>query len=175
MSRQTRGMSYEPALDGLRAVAIVAVMIYHANERLLPGGYLGVDLFFVLSGYLITRLLSEELSINGKVSFFDFYIRRFLRLTPALWTLLVFCVALAVASHRRVSSLVSVAIAATYLMNWNRAFHWASQGLLPHTWTLSIEEQFYLLWPLAFVFIRRYRPLIWISVAIVCLFSGGYI
>ena len=81
-------MRREPSLDGLRAVAVVAVVIYHAAQRFCPGGWAGVDIFFVLSGYLITTLLATEMDRNRGIDFRKFYIRRFLRLNPALTLLL---------------------------------------------------------------------------------------
>jgi peptidoglycan/LPS O-acetylase OafA/YrhL len=81
-------LKYDPALDGLRALAILAAATFHASEDLLPGGWAGVDIFFVLSGYLITGVLKREIDYSGHIGYKRFYVRRFLRLTPALWCLL---------------------------------------------------------------------------------------
>ena len=84
----TTKLRYEPSFDGLRAIAILAVVLFHTFQKYLPGGMIGVDLFFVLSGYLITRLLSEEIKIRGRIHFGQFYSRRALRLVPAFAVLL---------------------------------------------------------------------------------------
>jgi len=88
MNRQ-QSLRYLPGLDGLRAVAVIAVILYHANKSWLSGGFLGVEVFFVISGYLITMLLINESQENGKINFRAFWMRRARRLLPALWTLLI--------------------------------------------------------------------------------------
>ncbi|GGF65260.1 hypothetical protein GCM10007301_26290 [Azorhizobium oxalatiphilum] len=163
-------MPYEPALDGIRALAITAIAIYHASPALLPGGWAGVDVFFVLSGYLITRLLADEMTATGRIAFGRFYARRALRLLPAFALLLAFMLvraAMAPSFAHATPILQSTGIAATYLMNWNRAFNWLPQDLLGHTWSLSMEEQFYLLWPVCFLFLRGRRPLAWLCGVVV--------
>lgn len=165
-------MKYDPSLDGLRAIAIGSVVAFHAYPGILPGGWVGVDIFFVLSGYLITRLLSGEIAENGRIGFRRFYARRFLRLTPAFACLLAFELVHAATNRaHRVEILQATAISATYLMNWNRAFHWLPQDLLPHTWSLAMEEQFYLLWPLTLTFITPRRPRTWVLGAIILVFA----
>jgi peptidoglycan/LPS O-acetylase OafA/YrhL len=155
-----------PALDGLRAVAVLAVIIYHFG--LLPGGYLGVDLFFVLSGFLITSLLIREWDRRrGYISFRDFYLRRVLRLFPALGCVIAVTVALIGAlelsrppSNRQyvAGTLEGLPFVVTFVGNWARALDPASSlGVLGHTWSLAIEEQFYLLWPALFVLLMRHR------------------
>jgi peptidoglycan/LPS O-acetylase OafA/YrhL len=141
-----------PALDGLRGIAIIAVLIHHQLTTFaLKGGFLGVDLFFVLSGFLITGLLVSEFENTGSVSFRKFYMRRVLRLGPALGVYLISC--LIVAYHTQLISvprqLKLIAIALLYSTNWRMAFGW--DPVLDTTaiiWSLSIEEQFYLAWPL---------------------------
>jgi peptidoglycan/LPS O-acetylase OafA/YrhL len=167
-------MKYEAALDGLRAVAIVSVVVFHAFPYLLPGGGGGVELFFVLSGYLITRLLREEYRRNGRVDYAAFYMRRALRLMPALWTLLAVLLVAAFFLPQRDRIFASIAVSAAYLMNWSRAFGWWPQDLLGHTWSLAIEEQFYILWPIVLVAIRARRPLVWICLGIVAIAAWGY-
>jgi peptidoglycan/LPS O-acetylase OafA/YrhL len=158
-----------PALDGLRAVAVLAVIIYHFG--LLPGGYLGVDLFFVLSGFLITSLLIREWDRRrGHISFRDFYVRRVLRLFPALGCVIAVAVALTglleltgpPSNPRYVAgTLEGLPFVVTFAGNWARALDPASTlgslGMLGHTWSLAIEEQFYLLWPALFVLLMRHR------------------
>ncbi|MBA2935950.1 acyltransferase [Sphingomonas sp. CGMCC 1.13654] len=159
-------MKYEPALDGLRAIAVLGVVIFHVSSTALPGGWAGVDLFFVLSGFLITRLLDDEAARTGHISIRHFYIRRLLRLTPAFWCLLAFVVVLAIV-ERRWQILESVFLAGTYLMNWARAFSIGWRDYLGHTWSLAMEEQFYLLWPLAFRKIREGNPRRWLIAALI--------
>jgi peptidoglycan/LPS O-acetylase OafA/YrhL len=145
------------------------VIIYHFG--LLPGGYLGVDLFFVLSGFLITSLLIREWNRRGGgISFRDFYLRRVLRLFPALGCVIAVTVALTAflelsrpPSNRLyvVGTLEGLPWVVTFVGNWARALDPASflgsLGLLGHTWSLAIEEQFYLLWPALFVLLMHRR------------------
>ncbi|PYS67146.1 MAG: hypothetical protein DMF69_23945, partial [Acidobacteria bacterium] len=140
-----------PALDGLRGVAILLVIIHHQLIPLsLNGGFLGVDLFFVLSGFLITSLLVKEFDATNSISLTKFYTRRVLRLAPAL--LLYLCVVLYLTYRQHPEEfkheLKLVFLSLTYLTNWRLAFGW-DYSLDPTAiiWSLSIEEQFYLLWP----------------------------
>jgi peptidoglycan/LPS O-acetylase OafA/YrhL len=161
-------LKFQPSLNWIRAIAILAVVIYHLSSQLIPGGWAGVDVFFVLSGYLITRLLSEELASSGHIALRRFYIRRLLRLTPAFACLLLAeLVFLLLSSQSKTAGIEAWAMSATYLMNWNRAFAWFPQGSLGHTWSLAMEEQFYLVWPATLLFVYRRRPLVWIASAIV--------
>lgn len=142
---------YVPALDGLRGIAIIAVMLFHAWAQLLPGGYIGVDIFFVLSGFLITSVLIREYKQVGMINLKNFYIRRLLRLSPALLLLLLTFVIYSYIFLERVKitqNLTDSLIALFYLSNWARAFQIHPPDLLGHTWSLSIEEQFYILWPI---------------------------
>ena len=149
---------YVPELDGLRGVAILAVMIFHAGAPFLKGGFIGVDIFFVLSGFLITSLLIEEFDNTKSVSLKNFYMRRILRLGPALILLLtVFC-SLSVALLNRkeaAGNIVEALISLFYMSNWARAFQIYPPDLLGHTWSLSIEEQFYIFWPLILITLLR--------------------
>ncbi|MGA7805725.1 acyltransferase family protein [Bradyrhizobium sp.] len=160
-------MKYQPSLDGLRAIAITAVVFYHAYPNLFVGGWMGVDIFFVLSGYLITTILKREIDETEGLSFKNFYMRRLLRLGPAAASLYVFEIFRAVFnSPHRTEILQATLVSALYFMNWNQAFDLFPQDILGHTWSLSMEEQFYLLWPAALLFINRRRPAIWLSIAI---------
>jgi peptidoglycan/LPS O-acetylase OafA/YrhL len=158
--------AYRPALDGLRAVAVVGVIGYHLGHRWLPGGFLGVDLFFVLSGYLITGLLLDEYARRGRISFATFYARRSRRLLPALVLVLV-AVATGVRwlepawhwSDRRGDLLATLC----YVANWHfiatdQSYfaEFAAQSPLRHAWSLAIEEQFYLVWPVLIALCLRY-------------------
>ncbi len=148
-------LTYQPALDGLRAIAVLAVMLFHAGVPLFPGGFLGVDIFFVLSGYLITTLLAAEFASSGTIALGRFYMRRALRLFPALlllvavlqvWTMratFLFPGQLAEVRREIVTTLL-------YVANWAQVARIVEPlGFLSHTWSLAIEEQFYIVWPLA--------------------------
>lgn len=134
-------------LDGLRGVAILLVLGCHLGP--LPGGFLGVDVFFVLSGFLITSLLLEEWQSSGSIRLKQFYLRRALRLLPAFLLLLLLCgvsIPWLSSARERWARGREIAVAACYLSNWPM-LHRTSIPILGHTWSLSVEEQFYLLWP----------------------------
>jgi peptidoglycan/LPS O-acetylase OafA/YrhL len=146
-----------PGLDGLRAFAVIAVLLYHAELSWIPGGFLGVEIFFVISGYLITTLLLAEWRQQGRIDLKAFWLRRARRLLPALYLLLVVTLAFSLLFlPGEVARLRSDAIAAFgYVTNWYLVFGHQSYfetaarpSLLQHLWSLAIEEQFYILWPL---------------------------
>jgi peptidoglycan/LPS O-acetylase OafA/YrhL len=152
---ERRVLGYQPALDGLRAVAITLVVCFHFFG--LRGGYLGVDLFFVLSGFLITTLLLEERARFRAISFSRFYLRRALRLFPALWVFLAASLVIyaALGSGLR-GQLKAVLLGFTYTTNLGVITgHW--DGRFGHLWSLAVEEQFYLVWPLVLVLVLRTR------------------
>jgi peptidoglycan/LPS O-acetylase OafA/YrhL len=161
-------LGYRPWLDGLRGVAILLVLAFHLG--LMPGGSLGVDVFFVLSGFLITTLLVEEWQGCGSISLKHFYLRRVLRLFPAFVTLLLLCFfsslllnsAAEVAAQRR-----EILVAGCYIANWPQ-LHRTGMVLLGHTWSLSVEEQFYLLWPVLLYGMLRLRLSRRVMVSLVC-------
>jgi peptidoglycan/LPS O-acetylase OafA/YrhL len=158
-----KSLRYEPALDGIRGLAVLTVMASHWLPDLLPGGWLAVDIFFVLSGYLITRLLLDEFARDNQINLLRFYAGRAARLMPAFWCLLAFMLVAIVVAHHRQAMIHSWLMSATYLMNWNIALQWGSADYLGHTWSLAAQEQFYILWPIAFLFIRARQPLAWIG------------
>jgi peptidoglycan/LPS O-acetylase OafA/YrhL len=131
-----------PALDGLRGIAVTAVVAYHLE--LAKSGFLGVDVFFVLSGFLITGLVAQEFGRTDNVNLPRFYLRRSLRLYPALVGVVLFCLGVAVVTRREVTATVHDGVAALLYVGNLVSLH----GLLDHVWTLALEEQFYLLWPL---------------------------
>jgi peptidoglycan/LPS O-acetylase OafA/YrhL len=141
---------YVPALDGLRALAVLGVLLVHTWGDAFPGGWVGVDVFFVLSGYLITSILLAEHGRTGRISFRRFYLRRALRLLPALGVCIVAALGLAETQGPGLTAVTSheAAAAVAYVSNWWLVANpHAPAGLLRHTWSLSIEEQFYLCWP----------------------------
>ena len=173
-------MGYEPSLDGIRAFSVVAVMLYHANIAWLPGGFLGVEVFFVVSGFLITSLLIEERESTQRIDLKQFWIRRARRLLPALFVMLsatAICVAFystdSAPDFRR-----DVFPSLGYFSNWWQIFavdtpYFAASSLpvLRHLWSLAVEEQWYLMWPLLFAFVfgaKWMRPKISGVVLVVC-------
>jgi peptidoglycan/LPS O-acetylase OafA/YrhL len=150
------GQRYMPGLDGLRALAVLAVIAFHEQLGWAPGGLLGVGVFFTLSGYLITDLLLGQWSAHGRLRLGDFWLRRARRLLPALFVMLAAVTALVtVADRARLAGLRdAVAAAAAYSSNWylitaNQSYfaRFAPPAPLDHLWSLAVEEQFYLVWP----------------------------
>ncbi|HUO48870.1 MAG TPA: acyltransferase family protein [Acidimicrobiales bacterium] len=154
---------YLPSLDGLRAVAVCGVVLYHLRVGWLRGGYLGVDLFFVLSGFLITSLLVEERAATGGIGLRSFWSRRARRLLPALLAMLVALSAFTVLTRHDTAVPVDLGTlradalgTLAYVANWHQLLahqsyfaQFAGPSPLQHTWSLAIEEQFYVVWPLA--------------------------
>ncbi|ASW00115.1 hypothetical protein CJU94_19355 [Paraburkholderia aromaticivorans] len=135
-------------LDGLRALSVLAVFLSHTGLAGVDGGFIGVDVFFVLSGFLITRLLAAEYARARRISLAAFYGRRARRLYPALFGVLAAVAIYCSMFEPRLSGPLEVLPALLYVMNWVRAFGGYDAVLTGHTWSLAIEEQFYLLWPL---------------------------
>jgi len=176
-------------VEGLRAVAIGLVLLYHAGLSFIPGGYVGVDVFFVISGFLITTQLALELEKTGQISLPGFYSRRAKRLLPAACVVLVTTVILAwlfTPRNRWGEIGGDVAAAALYFVNWrlaNRSVDYLAEDSeaspVQHFWSLAVEEQFYILWPLlisAAALIarstrRQVKPFLWLGIAIVALAS----
>lgn len=163
MSRSFR-LPYITGLDGIRALAVLAVLCYHANYPWALGGFLGVETFFVLSGYLITSLLMGEWQASGKIDLKNFWLRRARRLLPAIWLLLLSLPFLAILFARDTLPGLQEDIPAAlfYITNWVYIFRevpyfeaFGRPPLLQQLWSLAVEEQFYLLWPLLLVFLLR--------------------
>jgi peptidoglycan/LPS O-acetylase OafA/YrhL len=160
-----KGIRYIPAIDGLRAVAVIAVMLYHLGFKWIPGGFLGVDLFFVISGYVITRLLLDSIQRSGGLDLRAFYMARIRRLLPPLVfmiiTTIIFVGLWAPDTMRRLLGDTPFALFGG--MNWWLVFrqtdYFEAIGrppLLQHTWSLGVEAQFYLVWPLILLLVLRY-------------------
>jgi peptidoglycan/LPS O-acetylase OafA/YrhL len=153
----TSSLRYNPAFDGLRAVSAGLVIADHCRIPGFGPGYFGVDLFFVLSGYLITRLLAEEIDVQGKTDLLGFYLRRLLRLAPPLLLLLAVYLAIAPRLWPQFSlweHIRDAALAGLYLSDYARAF-WDNPKILQHTWSLSVEEHFYFIWPFVVLLLVR--------------------
>lgn len=157
-------MPYIPALDGIRTLAVAAVVLYHLNPNLVPGGMQGVTVFFVLSGYLITRLLLAEYEGSGRIDFKGFWQRRLRRLVPAIVTVIVVTAALCTLfNHVMLTKMrPDIIPSALFVNNWWQIFNQQSYfnaigdpSPLTHFWSLAIEMQFYLVWPVALMFALR--------------------
>jgi peptidoglycan/LPS O-acetylase OafA/YrhL len=159
--RRTEGkLPYRAGLDGVRALAVTGVFLYHANVSWMPGGFLGVDLFFVLSGFLITSILLGQWSAKGSIDLQQFWLRRARRLFPAVVVVIVFTLlATSTVARDDLSRTRDDALSAiVYLTNWHEiiASHsyfnqFGRPSLLEHLWSLAVEEQFYLFWPLILI------------------------
>ncbi len=164
----SKSISYRPDIDGLRAIAVLCVLLYHLDGTWLSGGFIGVDVFFVISGYLITNLIFRELVETNNFRFANFYIRRARRLFPALGATFAICLVLAfyIFSPQHLGefaqSLMYAVFSVSNFFFWNTVsyFDTASEYKpLLHTWSLSVEEQFYFLWPVTLVFlVKRAKP-----------------
>ena len=166
-TRRGPTVPYIPGLDGLRALAVIAVIVYHADSRWLGGGFLGVEVFFVISGYLITLLLVAERERTGSISLGNFWMRRARRLLPALWLLLTLLAVWCAIWERdrlgmlRGDTLGGFFYGANWFQIWTGSSYTSSFAFAPlrHLWSLAVEEQFYIVWPLVmWVLLRRVRP-----------------
>ena len=161
MSKKTK---YLPSIDSLRAIAVIAVIIYHIDANYLPGGFLGVDLFFVLSGYLISSLIIKEYKSTGTVNLYNFYVRRARRLLPAVYFMITVVLIIITLFNGVLlkKSYLDALFGYIYSSNWWYIFHkldyfdsFGSQSPFKHLWSLAIEEQFYMFFPLIFLIFNR--------------------
>ena len=168
-------LGHRPELDGLRGISILLVLLLHLGFSVVSGGFLGVDVFFVLSGFLITSLLVQEANTRGSISLKKFYIRRALRLGPAVATFMLGTgiYALLFLNHEEARlTYQGLLLTLSYVSNWVFAFNeHVKVGPLGITWSLAIEEQFYLLWPLLLILLlklktRRRTVLLLVALAI---------
>lgn len=156
-------MNYRPEIDGLRAIAVVPVILFHAGFKLFSGGFVGVDVFFVISGFLITGIILSEIE-NGKFSIVNFYERRAKRILPVLFLVMLTCIPFAwtmLFPHDLISfskSLISTSVFLSNILFWSeRGYFGSATELKPliHTWSLSIEEQYYLFFPLLLLLLSK--------------------
>jgi peptidoglycan/LPS O-acetylase OafA/YrhL len=160
-------LTYVPQLDGLRGFAVALVVIYHCQyltagwgPRPFPGGFIGVDLFFALSGFLITAGLISQLDRRGRINLAEFATRRIRRLVPALVFAVVGVIALSelVGNAPKGEAVRNTAIGSLlYVSNWQQAAGWRFVFELTHTWSLAVEAQFYLVWPLVLIVVSALR------------------
>ena len=170
---------YRPDIDGLRAIAIAPVVLYHANCPFFSGGFVGVDIFFVISGYLITRIIVDELERNNSFSFMEFYERRIRRILPALIVMMAVTAIVSVFLLLYLElkdfgkSVIAASLFGANFYFWKSISYFSpAKDTLPllHTWSLAVEEQFYIFYPLFLIFVRR-----WSLKAIVPLIAIGAI
>lgn len=173
-------------LDGLRAIACIAVLFYHTWPTFLPGGFLGVDVFFVLSGFLITSILLRDLEVKERIDIFRFWLRRWRRLFPAVF--LVVFVTVPIAAVLNIDLLAriraQVLSALTFTYNWaaiasgSSYFDQGTPRFLTNMWTLSVEQQFYILWPLfvfgLWFFPKRIRVIVALTLALISVILMAY-
>lgn len=183
----TTHINYRPDIDGLRAVAVLSVLFYHAGVPGFTGGYVGVDVFFVISGFLITRLLRSEIQKNGKVDFSSFYLRRVRRLLPAYTFIVIGTTLVAVwlfsptelRNYGATLLHASLSVSNIYFYTQSGYFN-AESALAPllHTWSLGVEEQFYVIWPFLLLLLSRKKwlsPFFIILIGFVSLYFAQYL
>lgn len=165
LTRRRRPMGQQPGLDGIRAISVAIVILYHAGLGWMHGGFFGVEVFFVVSGFLITTLLLDEHSSHGSVSLRGFWLRRARRLLPALFVVLASVSVWAVLVQTEFAADLRRTLlpAVLYVSNWAEIFgdvpYFApATPPLRHLWSLAVEEQWYLLWPLGFLALARLAP-----------------
>ncbi len=165
-------IEYRPEIDTLRAISVFAVIIYHAgvyNNLIFPGGYLGVDIFFVISGYLISKLILKEIANTKKFNLKNFYERRARRILPALVFVIIFTlifsyfILLPTSFEGFAKSVISsLGFFSNYYFYFSGQEYASESGLLKpllHTWSLSVEEQFYIIFPILIIFFYNFKKL----------------
>lgn len=159
--------AYYPALDGVRGIAILMVLLAHTHPKFLNSGFIGVDLFFVLSGFLITSILLGEHQARGTISLSRFYIRRALRLFPALFAMVAVITLYTSVFHRGELMMTLENGRAIIFYYWNWILYanyqhngWTYQWVFGHLWSLSVEEQFYIVWPCILIFALSSRKIV---------------
>jgi len=176
--------NYRADIDGLRAIAVLSVLGFHAFPSLFPGGFVGVDVFFVISGYLITRILRDELQ-SGGIRIGDFYARRIVRIFPALLVVLLACLltgwyTLLAAEYQQLGKHIFAGAAfVSNLALWQEAGYFdvlSDKKPLLHLWSLGIEEQFYIAWPVVLWLLskRRFLPEWVLGLALVSLAFSSF-
>lgn len=176
----SQSISYRPDIDGLRAVAVLLVILYHANINIFPGGFIGVDVFFVISGYLITQIIVKEIK-SDEFSLKNFYERRIRRIIPALYTVIVFCLCISYflflpqEFESFSKSVIASALSVSNILFWQETGYFDSGAELKpllHTWSLGVEEQFYIFFPIYFLLIYKlFRKLIIPSLLVIGILS----
>ena len=171
---------YRPEIDGLRAVAVVSIILFHLDLQMFQGGFVGVDIFFVISGFLITGLLKQELDVTGNINFKRFYLRRFRRLFPAFYATLIVTTLFAVVTLSPTALKKFGGGLASSLCSLSNVYFWFEADYfdvsskckpLLHTWSLGVEEQFYALWPIGLCLLYRLKSNKSIPLFLIAVFS----
>lgn len=182
--RRIKNSRYITGIDGVRTLAVIGVIFYHLMPSYLPGGYLGVPILFVISGYLITDLLRQEWQQNEKIGVLKFYIRRLKRLYPSLVTVLVISTAYITLFQRNLLNNLRGAVLSSllYVNNWWQIDHglsyfdrFGNESPFTHLWTMAVEGQNYLIWPILFIFLMKFvkrRDWIFYALSIAALLSA---
>ena len=191
MNKKTNNkITYRPEIDGLRAIAVLCVIIYHTdlnffNFQILSGGFLGVDIFFVISGYLITSILLKEFNKTGKISLNYFYERRIRRILPAflMVILISFFAAWFILMPLNFINFSNSAIASIIFLSnlffWRTGQEYDAEDSLNipllHTWSLSVEEQFYIIFPLFLIFFLKFKKQILEKIILFLIFFSFFL
>ena len=175
---------YRPDIDGLRAVAVLLVIFFHAGFKTFSGGFIGVDVFFVISGFLITYTIYNEL-LNGTFTFQKFYLRRIRRILPVLFFMIILVLIASsyilfsdhfeAAARSALHSFISTNNIYLYTNNTNYFADNSEFNPFTHTWSLSIEEQFYFIWPIILLFLVKYSPIKYFKLITYAFFIGFFI
>lgn len=169
-------LGYVASLDGIRGLLALGVLAAHTDLSLIGGAAVRIDVFFAMSGYLITSLLISDYRRNGRINLKKFYVRRMMRFYPAMTTMVVlFIIACWFFSSAFTARLAEAGWTFFYLMDYTIGFnHPFAYPYLPHTWSLAVEEQFYLLWPLTFILVLRVFKLSWRAAAAVFALAAAF-
>ena len=161
--KQYYPLGYAPSLDGLRGLMTVGIMIAHVRYILVPGSILYMDMFFVMSGYFISSLLLRDIERYGGIRYWEFYRRRFARIVPPFVAMLIGYLLYRLFFYPPFfDGFIDASIAFAYVINWFRALNLsAGSGYMGHTWSLSVEEQFYVLWPITLALLSRFFGVRW--------------
>lgn len=179
----SKSINYQPHIDGLRAIAVLSVLVFHLDKSWLPGGFVGVDIFFVISGYLITSILTREID-QKRFSLKHFYTRRIKRILPVYFTvaassLITGIIILAPSELIKVaeSLLASVVFLSNYYFYFNVGYFGGQADLMPliHMWSLAVEEQFYIFWPIVLMILAAIASPLWRTVVIWAIFLSSFI
>ena len=179
----SKSINYQPHIDGLRAIAVLSVLVFHLDKSWLPGGFVGVDIFFVISGYLITSILTREID-QKRFSLKHFYTRRIKRILPVYFTvaassLVTGIIILAPSELIKVaeSLLASVVFLSNYYFYFNVGYFGGQADLMPliHMWSLAVEEQFYIFWPIVLTFLAAIASPLWRIVFIWAIFLSSFV
>ena len=179
----SKSINYQPHIDGLRAIAVLSVLVFHLDKSWLPGGFVGVDIFFVISGYLITSILTREID-QKRFSLKHFYTRRIKRILPVYFTvaassLITGIIILAPSELIKVaeSLLASVVFLSNYYFYFNVGYFGGQADLMPliHMWSLAVEEQFYIFWPIVLTFLAAIASPLWRIVFIWAIFLSSFV